>query len=41
MDFTGYIDYKKRIYTFHYKNDYLTLIVTNPNEESKEDWFYG
>ena len=41
MDFTGYIDYNKRIYTFHYKNDYLTLIVTNPNEESQEDWFYG
>lgn len=41
MNFTGYINYNERTYTFHYKDDFLTLIIVNPNKESQEDWFYG
>lgn len=30
MDFTGYIEYEKEIYTFTYKDKLLTLIINDP-----------
>ncbi len=39
MDFTGYIEYAKKIYTFTYKDKLLTLIINNPM--SNESWLFN
>lgn len=39
MDFTGYIEYEKEIYTFTYKDKLLTLIINDPM--SHESWLFN
>ena len=39
MDFTGYIEYEKEIYTFIYKDKLLTFIINDPM--SHESWLFN
>ena len=39
MDFTGYIDYNHKIYTFTYKDKLLTMILSDPNFD--DSWFFN
>lgn len=41
MDITGYIEYNENVYTFTYKNNYLTLIICDQSaDKDTESYFF-
>lgn len=40
MDFTGYIEYKGKDYTFHYKDNYLTLIIIDQTKDTDHKSYF-